>query len=85
MSTASQNATILSQLQAGNSITAKDAMSFGCYRLAARIKELRERGVAIITLKEKNANGSYHARYVLQQKAQPDGNQSAGLNQTNTR
>lgn len=76
---------VLNKLKAGNSLTAKDAIAFGCFRLAARVRELRDRGYDISTIKEKNANGSYHARYVLQQKAQPDGNQSAGLNQTNTR
>jgi hypothetical protein len=56
---------VLSKLKAGISLTAKDAIQFGCYRLAARVKDLRERGVHITTIKEKNANGSYHARYVL--------------------
>ncbi len=42
--TDSQAAAILSHLQAGNSITPRDALQlFGCMRLAARIAELRER------------------------------------------
>jgi hypothetical protein len=60
-----QNEIVLHKLKAGESITAKDALQFGCFRLAARVRDLRERGVEIRTIKERNANGSYHARYVL--------------------
>lgn len=33
------------------------------------LRELRDRGYDISTIKEKNANGSYHARYVLAKSA----------------
>lgn len=65
MNTDTQCNHILMLLRQGKSITPADAISFGCFRLAARVKDLRERGVHITTIKEKNANGSYHARYVL--------------------
>lgn len=40
-----QTATILAHLQAGESITPMDALrDFGCFRLAARIKDIRDEG-----------------------------------------
>jgi hypothetical protein len=65
MNNQSQADIILHQLKQGKTLTAKDAIQFGCFRLAARVKDLREHGVNITTIKEKNANGSYHARYSL--------------------
>ena len=51
------------------SITAREAMySFGCYRLAARILELRAQGYDIRTEMEAHENGK-HARYYLRGKA----------------
>ena len=44
-------------------ITARDAMEFGCYRLAARIKDLRDMGYRIDTHTEP---GGAHARYELE-------------------
>lgn len=70
MKTESQNDIILNQLKQGKNLTSKDAIAFGCFRLAARVKELRELGIPIITTKEKNANGSYHARYSLAKELQ---------------
>jgi len=41
----SQNSEILEHLQQGDSITALEALKrFGCFRLAARIKDLKEQG-----------------------------------------
>ena len=58
-----QNAEILAWLKR-KPITPKDAMGFGCYRLAARIKELREQGHVIETEMEPHEGGK-HARYWL--------------------
>lgn len=46
-------------------ITPRDAMTFGCYRLAARVKDLREAfgQEAVETLSERHEGGT-HARYV---------------------
>jgi hypothetical protein len=56
---------ILEHLKAGNSITPIDALNmFGCFRLGARIFDLRERGYLIATEYEKN-NGKTYARYSL--------------------
>lgn len=53
---ASQNGKILLHLQSGKSITPIEALSlFGCFRLGARIFQLRELGYNIIT-KEKVIN-----------------------------
>lgn len=47
---ASQNQAILQHLEAGHAITHIDALRlFGCARLAARINDLRTRGVQIVT------------------------------------
>ena len=48
MSTRTQNQKILAHLKAGLSITPLDALEmFECFRLGARIFDLRERGVDI--------------------------------------
>lgn len=45
----SQNKQILAYLEAGNSLTAMDALRlFGCFRLTSRIHDLTQRGVAIL-------------------------------------
>lgn len=49
------------------SITPRDAMEFGCYRLAARIMELRAAGYDIETRMEPHQGGK-HARYLLKGK-----------------
>lgn len=45
----SQKIKILRWMQAKGSITPQDALTFGCMRLAARIKNLRSDGYDIIT------------------------------------
>jgi hypothetical protein len=66
----SQNRDILAALQAGDSLTHRDAEArFGCTRLAARISDLRNGQYKrtrhdIRKRMEKNAAGNgYHARY----------------------
>ena len=58
-----QKAEILAWLKR-EPITPRDAMSFGCYRLAARIMELREKGYYIKTVMEEHEGGK-HAKYYL--------------------
>lgn len=58
MKTESQNDIILNQLKQGKTLTAKDAIAFGCFRLAARVKDLRELGISITTTKEKAQQGT---------------------------
>ena len=61
----SQTDMIHEHLLAGKSITPIEALrDFGCFRLAARIDDLRGRGVDIETLTEKR-NGKQYASYVL--------------------
>ena len=46
----SQTRLILAYLESGRSITPLDALNlFGCFRLSARIFELREKGFEIVT------------------------------------
>lgn len=45
----SQKIKILRWMQNKGSITPQDALTFGCMRLAARIKDLRDDGADIIT------------------------------------
>ncbi len=62
----SQEQAILAWLKAGNSITPLDALSlFGCFRLAARIADLRSEGWDIRTESVKTPSGKYVARYQL--------------------
>lgn len=56
---------ILAHLQAGNSITPIDALrDFGCFRLAARIKEIRAAGYDVQMIREGDGT-KYWARYSL--------------------
>jgi hypothetical protein len=57
---------ILRYLKEGNRITALDALeSFGCFRLAARIHELRREGWAIAERTVETASGKRIAEYSL--------------------
>ncbi len=48
--TNSQNTLIKQHLEDGNTITPIDALNlFGCFRLSARIKNLRDQGMDIVT------------------------------------
>lgn len=69
--TRSQCEKILNYMQSGRSITPIEALNlFGCFRLSARIADLRERGYSIRTqrCKKKNAEGHTvnYARYRLE-------------------
>lgn len=62
-----QTDAIRSYLLSGHSLTPIDALDkFGCFRLAARIDELRKAGLDIETIKEKK-NGKSYARYRVRQ------------------
>lgn len=61
----SQNEQIIQRLKRGP-ITAADAIEFGCFRLAARVRELRNRGYNIQT-ELVISNGKRFARYYLRE------------------
>ena len=53
-------------LKSGRSITPLEALGlYGVFRLAARMKELRERGWAISTEIRRDPNGKVYATYTL--------------------
>lgn len=57
---------ILKHMQDGNGITPMDTLELcGCFRLSARIADLKKRGYEIITEKVKVDGGKYVARYHL--------------------
>lgn len=60
-----QRELVLSRLLVNGSITQRDAIEFGCYRLAPRILELRQEGHKIRTDHEPHDGGT-HARYVYE-------------------
>ncbi|MCE5268642.1 MAG: helix-turn-helix domain-containing protein [Planctomycetaceae bacterium] len=61
----SQNDQIRAALILGRSLTPLDALQdYGCFRLAARIAELRREGLDI-ECKTETANGKRYARYQL--------------------
>lgn len=65
-SSESQNGKILAWLQEGNKITQMDALNLcGCFRLASRIYDLRERGYDIIKEMIILPNGKRVAEYSL--------------------
>ena len=62
----SQNKLIKAHLEKGNTITAISALAnFGCFRLAARIKDLRDTGMSIHVRMVKNKHGKRYAMYWL--------------------
>lgn len=63
---ASQCAQIRKHLEQYGSLTPIEALDkFGCFRLGARIFELKEAGMPIITERCETASGAVIARYVL--------------------
>lgn len=62
----SQADAILAYLKSGNGITPIDALNlFGCFRLGARIADLKKRGYDIVTERVKVEGGKYVAKYHL--------------------
>lgn len=65
-STVSQSNAILEYMQKGNSITGIEALDlFGCFRLPARIADLKKVGHIITSKMIKLANGKRVAQYTL--------------------
>jgi len=64
----SQNEQVLQALQQGP-VTAMDAIKFGCFRLAARVKNLREQGHNIHTELCVSNDGKRFARYTLRKQS----------------
>ena len=64
----SQNTQILNYLEKGKKLTPLAALNkFGCYRLSARILDLRQRGHNIIT-ENISKNGKTFAQYSMEVK-----------------
>jgi hypothetical protein len=64
--TDSQNALIKGWLLNGYSLTQLEALNqFGCFRLAARIADLRDKGLNVVTDMVTLENGKRVARYFL--------------------
>lgn len=62
----SQASAILQHLKEGKGITPIDALNlFGCFRLGARIADLKKMGYEIVTERIKVEGGKYVARYHL--------------------
>lgn len=68
-----QQTLILAHLKAGKSITPLDALSrFGCFRLGARIWDLKQAGHPISKQMVETDSGSHIAEYFLNSKAGGD-------------
>ena len=67
MSKATQNSKVLHYLEQHGSITPREAMKFGCMRLAARIKDLRTAGHKInremVSMRDEDGEIVRYARY----------------------
>ena len=62
----SQNAMILNFLESGGSLTPIEALEkFQCFRLAARMNDLRKKGYIIQTEILKDDNGKSYASYSI--------------------
>lgn len=61
-----QNKQILSHLKNGNSITSLEALKlFDCFRLSARIKDLRDMGFNILTERIRTNTNKTIGKYTL--------------------
>ncbi len=61
----SQNNQIKSYLDNGGTLTAIEALhKFGSWRLAARIADLKETGMKIVTEMVKDSSGKRYAKYM---------------------
>lgn len=68
-----QQTQILAHLKAGKAITPIDALSrFGCFRLGARIYDLKQAGYSISKQMVETDSGTYVAEYFLNSKAGGD-------------
>lgn len=67
MSIDSQVRMVLEHLIRCGSITQMEAVEeYGCYRLSARCKDLRDKGIGITTIMVENLhNSGHHAKYLL--------------------
>ena len=64
--TNNQTAKILEYLESGKTISPAEALVWaGSFRLAARIKDLRDAGYNIETAMKRDSNGRRYARYRL--------------------
>ena len=64
--TTSQSAMILNFLKSGGSLTPIEALEkFSCFRLAARMNDLRKKGYVIQTEILKDDNGKSYASYSI--------------------
>ena len=65
---ASQTKEIQTHLESGKSITQMDALNlFGCFRLAARIHDLRKQGLDVVMELVETSKGKSVASYSLAQ------------------
>jgi len=65
----SQTSDILKALKRGAKLTPVDALArFGCFRLSARILDLRNMGYEILTKTVQSANGKSFAQYSMKRK-----------------
>ena len=65
-SSESQCAKIKDWLESGNTLTSIEALQmFGCFRLASRIHDLRDRGVNIAKTMIYGPNGKRYAQYSI--------------------
>ena len=63
-----QSYAVLAHIKLHGYITPLDALEhYGCFRLAARIKELREMGFDIVTQTKKTSEGKRYASYSIRQ------------------
>jgi len=62
----SQTEQILKELKKGRKLTQLDALAeFGCFRLGARILEIKQMGYKVISEMVSSDNGKHFARYEL--------------------
>ena len=57
---------VLACIRLHGSITDKDALAFGCRRLASRVHDLNQRGADIIAIRE-TKDGVHFARYMFRE------------------
>ena len=65
MTTLTQTQKVLKQLRAGRTLTSAQARTQGILRLPARIHELRESGVRVVSTYVTNKNGTRVVKYSI--------------------
>lgn len=67
-----QTEKVLAWMRQHGGISQRDAVQFGCYRLSARIKDLRDSGIKIVSENKGFSNADGHGHYAVYRLAESE-------------